>query len=112
MLAGCSTSQQPQNRPPDFSGTVVGRTPRLPQSDGAAHLVIASAKERIDVALERDVRVLEALPDGGYRTTESDDGWRGRAVQVWFAGDPAVPNAQLRDGVVARRAAYVVKAAR
>jgi len=111
-IAACS-APQPPNRPPDLKGTVIARTPRLPKPGGDAHLVIASATARVDIAMSRDVRVLEALSDGRYRNSGSDDGWIGRAVEVWFAGDTGnAPGVQVPAGVTPRRAAYVVKAAR
>jgi hypothetical protein len=107
-LGGCA-APQPPTRPPDLEGAVIGRTPRLPARDGAAHLVIAAAPSRVDVALGPGVRVLEALPDGGYRAAESSDAWVGRVVQVWFSTDTAhPPSAPLPAGVVARRASHVV----
>lgn len=99
----------PPNRPPDFVGTVIGRTPRLPQRDGAAHLVISAPSMRVDIALEPGVRVLEALPDGGYRSATSDDTWVGRQVEVWYAERTGrTPGALPPAGVVSRRALYVV----
>src|SRR5688572_3275410 len=65
-FGGCA-APKPPTRPPDLEGAVIGRTPRLPTRDGAAHLVIAAAPARVDVALGPGVRVLEALPGGGYR---------------------------------------------
>ena len=107
LLAGCD-APRPPTRPPDLEGTVIGRTPRLPTRDGAAHLVIAARTLRVDVALARGVRVLEALPDGGYRAAETSEDWVGRVVQVWFASDTAPPGAAVPAGVIARRASVVV----
>jgi hypothetical protein len=108
LLASCA-APEPPNRPPDLTGTVIGRTPRLPTRDGAARLVIAAPPARVDVALGPGVRELEAGPDGGYRSAESNDAWVGRVVQVWYAADTApAPSAPLLAGVVARRATYVV----
>lgn len=108
LLAGCA-KPMPPNRPPDLTGTVIGRTPRLPQRDGAAHLVIADPPVRVDVALGPDVRVLEALAGGSYRSAESDESWVGRVVQVWYAEEAAqTSGAPPPAGVISRRASYVV----
>lgn len=108
LLTGCS-APLPPNRPPDMSGTVIGRTPRLPQRDGAAHLIIKAPPVRVDVALEPAVRVLEALPGGAYRSAESDERWVGWTVHVWYAHDTAKARGRtLPAGVVSRRASYVV----
>jgi hypothetical protein len=108
LLTGCA-APAPPNRPPDLAGTVIGRTPRLPTRDGAAHLVIAARSARVDVPLGPGVRVLEALADGTFRSAQSDESWVGRAVQVWYAADTApTSSAPPPSGVISRRATYVV----
>jgi hypothetical protein len=110
LVVGCA-SPKPPNRPPDFAGTVIGRTPRLPNGD-AAHLVIGAQTSRVDVTLGAGVQVLEALPEGGYRWAESNDAWVGRAVQVWYAANDSTPVAPISAGVVPHHASYVVAARR
>lgn len=117
LLGGCERSQPP-DRPPDFEGTVIGRTPLLVSPPTPARLLVEAAGSRVPggevppaarafIELEAESLVLDALPEGKYRPAQATEAWIGRRVQVWYAPGAALASDVAQPDLPRFRAAAV-----